>query len=197
MSLPHHITYHSHTFVQACVSDYNTNAPDETQYELRDSGPNSPLVAILRAPVCRAYSRTLYSDSTKAELCIRYKGFVCKHSSVSNPSSTPPTTERSLLEYNGLPAAPVAIQPDTPDVYLHNEIHIKGPTLLSTMMISLDIQLTTTLEQSTEPNTLRSTQQSSPCNSPCSPRCCSQLSQSQAQSPCPTTSRYQASNQHN
>jgi hypothetical protein len=157
MSLPHHTTYHSHTFLQACVFDYNTNAPDETQYELRDSGPNSPLVAILRAPVCRAYSRTLYSDSTKAELCIRYKGFICKLSSVSNPPSTPPTTGRSLLEYNGIPAAPVAIQPDTSDMYLHNEIHIKRPTLLSTVMISLDTQLSTTLEQFTKPIPLRPT----------------------------------------
>jgi hypothetical protein len=146
MHQQHHATCHSHTFVKSCVSDYNTSVPERTKYELRNSGSTSVLVAILWNPSEGTCSITLYTHSTKAELSIGYKGFIQQFSSLLNPLLTPPTTGRSLLEYNGLPAAPVVIQPDRPAVQRHHAIRIKGPISLPTMGINLHTQLCTTLK---------------------------------------------------
>jgi len=70
----------------------------------------------------------------------------------SNPSSTPPTTERSLQVYNKLPAASVAIQPVTPNVYIHDHIYIKGPFSLSTTTIRINTQLSKTSKEPTKRN---------------------------------------------
>ena len=142
----HHATCNSHTFAKSCVSDYNTSALERTKYELRNSGSTSVLVEILWNPFEGSCSRTLYTHSTKAELSIGYKGYIQQFSSLLNPLLTPPTTGRSLLEYNGLPAAPVVIQPDRPAVQRHHAIRIKGPISLPTMGINLHTQLCTTLK---------------------------------------------------